>query len=152
MNRKQWSKRIGIAALILGLAAVSTSILSAKPPRPKAHRVARRHAGARRVARRHKGLRRIPRRRRVMVRRVGTVVVVEQGGTVVQKAPVADIQSADALQAVPTVDPINVATYKVTKVSDDCSSVVITREGESKSVRLIGIAPIPADNSEGATG
>jgi len=155
MNRKHWSKRIGIAALILGLAAVSTSLLSAKPPRPKAHRAGRRHARVRKIARhknKNRRLRRIPRRRRVLVRRVGTAVVVEQGGTVVQRAPVTTIQSADALQAVPAVNLTNADTYKVTKVSDNCSSVVITREGKSKTVRLMGIAPIPAGSQTGTTG
>ncbi|MDY7011592.1 MAG: thermonuclease family protein [Planctomycetota bacterium] len=155
MNGKHWSKRIGIAALILGLAAVSTSLILAQPPHPKAkaHRAARRHARARQVAR-HKNirLRRIPRRRGVLVRRVGAAVVVERGGTVVQKVPVETIQSAEALQAVPAGNPTDTVTYKVTKVSDDCSGVVITREGKSKSVRMIGVAPIPPASQAGKNG
>ncbi len=158
MNRQHWSKRIGIAALILGLAAIGTSLLSAKPPppkpHPKAHKAAKRHTRARRVARHkhNKRLRRIPRRRRVMVRRVGPAVVVEQGGTIVQKVPVATIQSAEALQAVPVRNLAKTATYKVVKVSDDCSSVVIIKEGKETPVRLMGVAPIPSESKTGATG
>ncbi|MCK4627146.1 MAG: thermonuclease family protein [Phycisphaerae bacterium] len=160
MNRKHWSKRIGIAALILGLAAIGTSLLPAqtpppKPkPHPKAHKAARRHVRARKVARHkhNKRLRRIPRRRQVLVRRVGTAVVVEQGGTVVQKVPVATIQSAETLQAVPVRNVAEVATYKVVKVSDDCSSVVVIKDGKKTSVRLIGVAAIPGGSQTGTTG
>lgn len=157
MNRKHWSKRIGIAALILGLVAIGTSFLSAKPPppksHPKAHKVAKRHARARKVVRhKHRRLRRIPRRRPVLVRRAGTAVIVEQGGVVVQKVPVATIQSAEALQAVPAGNLTNAATYKVTKVSDDCSSVVVIKDGKKTSVRLMGVAAIPAGSKAGTTG
>ena len=158
MNRKHWTKRIGIAALILGLAAIGTSLLPAKPPPPKPHPKVHRHPKAHRkaVLHRHRKLsprlRRIPRRRPVLVRKVGPAVIVEQGGAVIHKVPAVTIKNAETLQAVPVRNLAKVAACKIVEVSDDCSSVVVIKDGKKTSVRLIGVAAIPAGSEAGTTG
>ncbi len=158
MDNKYLSKRVLAVIAMLGLVAMVTALLPAKPPppkpHPKVHKHPKNHNAAKKHPKNHKALRhghkrlpsrlrRVPPRRPVVYRRVGGAVVVKEGETIIQKTPTVVVESAEALQTVPVkvFDKTKPDTYKVVRVNKDCT-VVLKREGKETTVRLLGVSPL----------
>lgn len=153
-----------LIAVALGLLVAGSSVVATAAParsRRASHRpirVAPSHRGkiVRPLPRRlvSKPTRRVllaPRARKVIVRRVGTsVIVVSDTREQAKDAPEpVVITSAGQLTPAPRPDLSGMTAHKVTAVADDLA-VTVRVNGESKTVRMIGIAAVSSDDDDSA--
>ena len=164
LQTNRHSSRPMLIAVVLGLLVAGSAVVATAAParprrasrRPSLVAPSRRARPARPLPRRlaPKPTRRVvlaPKSRRVVVRRVGTsVVVVSDSGEQADDMPQpVVITSAGDLTAAPRPDLGGMTAYKVTAVSDDLA-VTVRVNGEPKTVGMIGVAAISSDDGDSA--